>query len=505
LSGFALEVIAGQHAGARFALNGDVVTIGRDAASSIVLEDVGMSRKHAQLTPTGDGWVIEDLQSKNGVRVGGELITKHTLKAGDEIRLGEAKLRFMPEIQDVSDGQELKPVQPKTADAAKSSERRNAVAVENAPGAPVPASKSGAAPKVATAAPPVAAAPKVIKKPVLPPLPENEAEAVAHLRQARERMLAEMSKIVIGQTEVIDQILVALFSRGHCLMVGVPGLAKTLMVRTLGQATDLDNKRIQFTPDLMPSDITGTQILEEDPQTRQRTFRFVRGPIFTHILLADEINRTPPKTQAALLEAMQEGRVTAGGTTYRLAQPFFVLATQNPIEQEGTYPLPEAQLDRFMFMIKVSYPKRDEEMEIYRATTGDIDISVQPVLSGEAILRLQKIVRRVPVSDHVLAYTADLVRATRPDEADSPQFVKDWLSWGAGPRAGQYLLLAAKARAVLLGRMNVSCEDVRNAAHPVLRHRMFCNFNATSEGLDSDKVIDRLLKEVKEPDEKRYK
>jgi MoxR-like ATPase len=336
-------------------------------------------------------------------------------------------------------------------------------------------------------------------------LPENEAEAVALICSAREKMLSEMSKVVIGQSEVIDQILVAMFSRGHCLLVGVPGLAKTLMVRTLGQATDLDSNRIQFTPDLMPSDITGTQILEEDPLTRQRSFRFLRGPVFTHILLADEINRTPPKTQAALLEAMQEGRVTAGGTTYQLAQPFFVLATQNPIEQEGTYPLPEAQLDRFMLMIKIAYPSRDEEMEIYRATTGDAEYGVKPILSSEAILRLQKIVRRVPVSDHVTAYTADLVRSTRPDNPDSPKFIKDWLGWGAGPRAGQYLLLAAKARAVLLGRMNVSCEDVRSAAHPVLRHRIFCNFNATSEGLDSDKIIDRLLKDVREPSEKNYR
>ncbi|HEY3320458.1 MAG TPA: MoxR family ATPase [Planctomycetota bacterium] len=347
----------------------------------------------------------------------------------------------------------------------------------------------------------------VPKKPAgpAPTLPEDEAQAVAHVRAAREKILGEIGKIIIGQTEVLDQILVAMFSRGHCLMVGVPGLAKTLIVRTLGQATDLDNKRIQFTPDLMPSDITGTQILEEDPLTHQRTFRFMRGPIFTHILLADEINRTPPKTQAALLEAMQEYRVTAGGTTYQLQQPFFVLATQNPIEQEGTYPLPEAQLDRFMFMITLSYPKRDEEIEIYRATTGDAQINIQPILSAEAIQRVQKIVRRVPVSDHVTAYTADLVRATRPNEPNAFKFVKDWLSWGAGPRAGQYLLLAAKARAVLMGRMNVSCEDVRAAAHPVLRHRIFCNFNASSEGIDSDKVIDRLIKEVPELSEKDYR
>ncbi|MCZ7647500.1 MAG: MoxR family ATPase [Planctomycetota bacterium] len=338
-----------------------------------------------------------------------------------------------------------------------------------------------------------------------PALPQDEAEAVAQVGEARKRLRLEMSKLVIGQHDVIDQLLVALFSRGHCLMVGVPGLAKTLMVRTLGQVLELDSKRIQFTPDLMPSDITGTQILQEDPQTHQRTFRFLKGPIFTNILLADEINRTPPKTQAALLEAMQEGRVTAGGQTFSLAPPFFVLATQNPIEQEGTYPLPEAQLDRFMFMIKIAYPTRDEEMEIYRVTTGDVEVGVRPVLSGEAILRLQKIVRRVPISDHVTAYVADLVRATRPDGPDAPDFVKSWLSWGAGPRAGQYLLLAAKARAILMGRMNVSCEDVRTAAQPVLRHRLFCNFNASSEGVDSDHVVERLLKHVPEPKPENYK
>ncbi|MCY3022992.1 MAG: MoxR family ATPase [Planctomycetota bacterium] len=337
------------------------------------------------------------------------------------------------------------------------------------------------------------------------PLPEDEIKAVETLHEACKRITTEMGKLIIGQREVIDQLLVSLFCRGHCLLVGVPGLAKTLMVRTLGQALDLNAKRIQFTPDLMPSDITGTQILEEDPQTHHRAFRFVRGPVFTNILLADEINRTPPKTQAALLEAMQEGRVTAGGATYLLDQPFFVLATQNPIEQEGTYPLPEAQLDRFMFMVKITYPARDEEIEIYRATTGDIEYAIQPVLAAEDILRMQRLVRRVPVSEHVIAYIADLARATRPESPDVPDFVKEWLSWGAGPRAGQYLLLAAKARAILMGRMNVSCEDVRAAAHPVLRDRMFCNFNATSQGVDSDKVIVELLNKVPQPSEKDYK
>jgi MoxR-like ATPase len=369
--------------------------------------------------------------------------------------------------------------------------------------AAAPAAKPAARPEgaVTAAMPPVGTSSNK-KGPVLP---EDELKAVESLHEAAQRITSEMGKLIIGQREVIDQLLVCMFCRGHCLMVGVPGLAKTLMVRTLAQVLDLNSKRIQFTPDLMPSDITGTQILEEDPQTHARAFRFVRGPVFTNILLADEINRTPPKTQAALLEAMQEGRVTAGGATYLLDQPFFVLATQNPIEQEGTYPLPEAQLDRFMFMVKIAYPARDEEMEIYRATTSDVEQSLNAVLSAEDILRMQKLVRRVPVSDHVIAYMADLVRATRPDEKDAPDFVKEWLTWGAGPRAGQYLLLAAKARAILMGRMNVSCEDVRSAAHPVLRHRIFCNFNATSQGVDADKVVAELLNKVPQPSEKDYK
>ncbi len=498
---FTLEVISGQHVGARFTLDGDIVTIGRDVNNSIRLEDNGISRRHARLVRIDNGWIIEDQNSKNGIYINGKQVPKQALNPGDEVKIGDAKLRFMTEIIDgdqvdeLDDAAEELPPEPVTQGAA--------VAVA------APKNTAAVAKKPLSGVVPAVSAPAVLhKKPapaISPTLPEDEAAAVAHVRAAREQILSEVSKVVIGQTAVLDQILIAMFSRGHCLMVGVPGLAKTLIVRTLGSATDLDNKRIQFTPDLMPSDITGTQILEEDPITHQRTFRFMRGPIFTHILLADEINRTPPKTQAALLEAMQEHRVTAGGTTYQMQQPFFVLATQNPIEQEGTYPLPEAQLDRFMFMITVSYPARDEEIEIYRATTGDAQFEIKPILSAEAIQRVQKIVRRVPVSDHVLAYVADLVRATRPNEPNAYKFVKDWLAWGAGPRAGQYLLLAAKARAVLMGRMNVSCEDVRSAAHPVLRHRIFCNFNASSEGINSDKVVDRLLKEVPELSEKEYR
>jgi len=331
-----------------------------------------------------------------------------------------------------------------------------------------------------------------------------DLESLRRMRVASARIRDEVQKVIIGQTEVLDQILMAMISRGHCLMIGVPGLAKTLMVRTIAQVLDLDFKRVQFTPDLMPSDITGTDILEEDEQTGEKTFRFIRGPIFTNILLADEINRTPPKTQAALLEAMQEYSVTASGKTYPLDLPFFVLATQNPLEQEGTYPLPEAQLDRFMFNVWVDYPSEADENVIVKATTQLARQSPRKVLGKPEILALQDIVRRVPVSDHIVKYATRLARATRPQTPGSPKFISDWIYCGAGPRACQYLILGAKARAVLDGRANVSCNDVRAAALPVLRHRMFTNFNADSEGVTTVEIIRRLLEAVPEPGEKDY-
>ena len=299
-------------------------------------------------------------------------------------------------------------------------------------------------------------------------------------------------------------MLISLFSRGHCLLVGVPGLAKTLLVRTISQVLDLKFNRIQFTPDLMPSDITGTDIIEEDPTTGKRRFRFVKGPLFANIVLADEINRTPPKTQAALLQAMQEYAVTAGGETYGLELPFFVLATQNPIEQEGTYPLPEAQLDRFMFMLNVEYPSREEERLIVKSTTYDTQVDLRTVLRGSDILAIQEMVRRVPISAHVMDYAVNLVRASRPGTKEALGFINDWLAWGAGPRAAQYLVVGAKARTVLSGRFNVSTEDVRALAKPVMRHRIFTNFNADAEGINADGVIDQLLKAVAEPAPKEY-
>jgi MoxR-like ATPase len=324
-------------------------------------------------------------------------------------------------------------------------------------------------------------------------------EAVRRVAKARELLVNEVHKVIIGQDEMIEQMLICMFSRGHCLTIGVPGLAKTLTVSTLAQALHMKFMRIQFTPDLMPSDITGTEIIDQDPSSGKRSFRFVRGPIFSNIVLADEINRTPPKTQAALLQAMQEYEVTVAGNTYDLDAPFFVMATQNPIEQEGTYPLPEAQLDRFMLSINIGYPTRDEEREIVMATTQSVRQELRAVLTGQDILWIQQLVRQVPTSQHMVDYAVDLVRATRPKETTSPDFIKNWLAWGAGPRAAQYLVLGAKARAILHGRFAVSADDIRAIASPVLRHRIFTNFNADAEGVDVDQVIQKILQIVPEP------
>ncbi len=324
---------------------------------------------------------------------------------------------------------------------------------------------------------------------------------MAEASQARRRdvpaqMKAELHRVIVGQDEVIDQLLVAIVTRGHCLLVGVPGLAKTLMISSLAKTLDLDFNRIQFTPDMMPSDITGTELLHIDPESNARSFRFEAGPLFANVVLADEINRTPPKTQAALLEAMVERQVTSAGKRHELPDPFFVLATQNPIEQEGTYPLPEAQLDRFMFEIHVGYPTLEEEREILRRTTGGEHSEPERVLGAEELLEIQRAVRQVPVSDHVYDYCLALTRGTRVRSADPLPFLKEWVSWGAGPRASQHLILGAKAQAALAGRNHVAIEDVKAVAHPVLRHRIVTNFSAAAEGITSDHLIDRLLDEV---------
>ncbi len=325
---------------------------------------------------------------------------------------------------------------------------------------------------------------------------QSDIDTVQQFQESFNRIKAELHKVIVGQEKVIEELLIAIFSRGHCLLVGVPGLAKTLMVSTLADALTLSFNRIQFTPDLMPSDITGTEVIQQDQETGQRHFRFLAGPVFSNVILADEINRTPPKTQAALLEAMQERQVTVGGTKNPLPDPFFVLATQNPIEQEGTYPLPEAQLDRFMFEILVDYPEEEEEYEILRTTTAELPGKVSEILTGDDILKLQSIVRRVPIAEHVIRYAMEIVRKTRVHKGGVPGFIKEWVTWGAGPRAGQYLILGGKARAILRGRYYVSCDDVNSVAHPVLRHRIITNFNAEAEGIKPDHIVDRLLEDT---------
>ncbi len=444
----------------------DELVLGRSKDCHILLHDAKVSKRHLRLFREGGRWQIEDLGSRNGVHVNGAKVLRAALSSGDEIQVGDAVFSFL----------EDEPAGGTTTPSA-------------------PTRTQGEAPARRT-------------KPALRALSVSSAPATAELRElveqvedAARRIRSEIGKVVVGQNEVIDSLLIGLLARGHCLIEGVPGLAKTLLVSTLAAVLDLDFKRVQFTPDLMPADITGTDVLEENPVTRERSYKFIRGPIFTNILLADEINRTPPKTQAALLEAMQEFRVTASGTTYTLTPPFYVLATQNPIEQEGTYPLPEAQLDRFMFKVKIDYPSRDEEVEIVRATTLEREEEPEVVLGADDILRLQRLVRTIPVSDYVLYYAADLARATRPSDPSSPGFVKQYLSWGAGPRAAQYLILGAKAKALLDGRANVTAADVRSVAREVLRHRISLNFHAASEGLSADDVIARLLEKLPEPKE----
>ena len=328
---------------------------------------------------------------------------------------------------------------------------------------------------------------------------QHEIAEIEEFAAKRDTMLGEIRKVIIGQDRVVEEVLIALFARGHCLLVGVPGLAKTLLISTLAEILDLEFNRIQFTPDLMPSDITGTDILQEDPSSGRRQFQFLKGPIFTNILLADEINRTPPKTQAALLQSMQEYKVTAGGTTFPLDLPFFVLATQNPIEQEGTYPLPEAQLDRFMLNIEIGYPDFEDEVQIVLQTTSNEKPAPRRVMEGAAILRYQELVRRVPVSPFVVSYAVALSQSSRPQNSDSPQFIRDYVEWGAGPRASQYLILGAKARTILQGRYAVSIEDLQALAPSVLRHRVVPNYKAQGEGLTSVDIIKRLLSEVKPP------
>ena len=452
-------------------LAGQGLTIGRDPACDLVLDSTSpASRRHASIYPdaNGGGWRIRDLGSSNGTALNGGWIEDSKLAPGDKVSVGA--LAFVYEDQG------------------------------NGHAAAAPGNAAGSATPARTPAP--AAASPV---PAETPASDARIEAVVRSMSEMTRLIKEeIGKAIIGQSEIVGQLLTAIISNGHVLMIGMPGLAKTLLIRTVSEVMELDFRRVQFTPDLMPSDITGTDILEVDEATGKKEYRFIRGPIFTNILLADEINRTPPKTQAALLEAMQEHRVTAAGQTMTLTPPFFVLATQNPLEQEGTYPLPEAQLDRFMFSIYVDYPSEEDEATIAKVTTRQEKVHLRKILGGPEILELQQAVRALPISDHVVLFATRLVRATRPADPGSPDFIKKWIHAGAGVRASQYLVVAAKARAVTAGRLVVTCDDVRASARPILRHRMFTNFNADSEGMDTDKIVQKLIETVPEPGEKDY-
>jgi MoxR-like ATPase len=421
-----------------------------------MIDDPQVSSKHAQIECRDGTWVITDLESSNGTLVNDETITTVHLSEGDIVTLGDVKFMF------------------------------RLTATSEAP--PPEVVKKASKPKPEK----------------LPKASEEDVRMVQQMRSRTDKIRDEVGKVIVGQIQVLDEVLMCMIAGGHALLVGLPGMAKTLMIRTIAKVLDMEFKRIQFTPDLMPTDITGTDVLETNRATGEKEFRFIKGPIFCNLLLADEINRTPPKTQASLLEAMQEKRVTAGTETYILDEPFFVLATQNPIEQEGTYPLPEAQLDRFMFNIWVGYPEEHEEEEIVGSTTMGALVEPECVLKQKDVIQLQEVVQKIPVSAHVIKYAIKLVRATRPEYDDSPKYTKDYVSTGAGPRAGQYLVLGAKARAVLEGRIHVSCRDIRSAAIPVLRHRIITNFAADSEGLTTMDIVNHLLEEVDEPGEEAY-
>ena len=446
-----IVIVDGAKKGEIIDLKNTDLVLGRHADCDLILDDNRASSHHARIHRDKDAWILTDLKSTNGTLVNQQTVTTVNLRDNDLIAIGNTQFRFQ------ADG-----------------------TVEKAPPAKADTPKEASS---ATA---------------------DDLALVEQMSKHMDAIRQETAKVIVGQNEVLDQILMCMIAGGHALLVGMPGMAKTLMVSTIAKVLDMDFKRIQFTPDLMPTDITGTEVLETNRTTNEKDFRFMRGPIFCNLLLADEINRTPPKTQAALLEAMQEKRVTVGNMTYTLDAPFFVLATQNPIEQEGTYPLPEAQMDRFMFNIWVDYPLEHEEETIIRATTVTQTAQPQKVLNKQQVIQLQQVVRKIPVSEHVIKYAIRLVRATRPGNEKSPDFIKEYVHIGAGPRAGQFLVLAAKAQAVMGGRIHVSCNDIKIAAVPVLKHRIYTNFAADSEGLTSMDLIKKLLAAVEQPTEADY-
>ena len=461
-----LEILEGPEAGRKYQLDRGRLIIGRDPECDIRIAQSSISRRHAAIELNDDGWHIEDLGSQNGVFIEDKPVSRSAIEHQVKIQLGTIRVLFDADYgeTDVSVTYEEEPEEDESM---------------------TPEAGTGEA--SATAA-----------------VKESTLKDIRDMSEIYPAIEAEFGHVIIGQRQVLEELLIAIAAGGHCLMIGLPGLAKTLMVSTLANVLRLKFKRIQFTPDLMPSDIIGTDVLEVNETTGQKTFRFIKGPIFTNMLLADEINRTPPKTQAALLESMQERQVTVSNHVFPLPPPFFVLATQNPLEQEGTYPLPEAQLDRFMLNIIVDYPEEDEEEEIVAVTTSNQEVDLDQVLTAEDLVALHRTVRELPVSPHVIKYATRLVRMTRPKCDGAPQFIKDNVYCGAGPRAAQYLVLGAKARAVIYGRLNVSCDDVRALALPVLRHRIFTNFTADSEGIGADDLVKQLLISVPEPDQKDY-
>ena len=443
-----------------YALPEQGVKIGRDPGQcQLALQDPDVSSLHAFMCCKNGAWVLQDLGSTNGTYVNGNKITTVGLKSGDRIKFGvsvSAKIEIEEPKKEV-----VAPPKPATPPPPP---QKSAIKVDNTPP---------------------------------PEMSADDVELIKLLNEKFALAKENLSQVVIDQMDVIELVLTAIFARGHVLLMGVPGLAKTLLIATLSQVLDLKFKRVQFTPDLMPSDITGTDVLEEDKESGGRKFRFVEGPVFTNMLLADEINRTPPKTQAALLEAMQEHHITVGTKTYNLPEPFFVMATQNPIEQEGTYPLPEAQMDRFLFNIIVKYPSAADEETIIRNVTSNRKVKLEKVLDGETVQKLQDVVKRVPVAPHVIQYAATLARMSRPKEPDVPDFVKELVGWGAGPRAGISLITAAKAWAILHGRHHCTMKDVEAVAMPVLRHRVITTFAAEAAGVTSDDLVNMLLKELK--------
>ncbi len=458
-----IVVTQGKYKGRELELLEKTFVIGRDDDCHLALHDTEVSRHHARIYLENGAWCLTDLDSANGTVLNDKEITTAPLNTDDVVVIGGTTFVFKNGTV---------PTLP--ADAASEARPEPRAA---------PASAAAQPGMMATA---------------------DDVKLVQQMRQSMDAIRKEVGKVIVGQEDVLNEILMCIIAGGHALLIGLPGLAKTLTVNTIAKVLDMKFKRVQFTPDLMPSDITGTEVLETDRVTQQKEFRFMQGPIFCNMLLADEINRTPPKTQAALLEAMQEKQVSIGKDVYKLDKPFFVLATQNPIEQEGTYPLPEAQLDRFMFNIFVDYPSRDEEITVIARTTVTAGLDPEVVIDKQAVIRLQEVVRKIPVSEHVIGYAVNLVRATRPTDPTAPDFTKKYVSTGAGPRAGQYLVLAAKARAVLEGRIHVSCSDIRSAAMPVLRHRILTNFAADSEGLKSVDIVQLLLSQTKEPGIETY-